>query len=829
MQLQQYFIGRTALVAVAPFAVVFLGATLIVSTVISREAIDRHAFLAEMLAAETRAHLDAAAGVIDTMAVHVERGVIDGSEDTEFFRRYGEGVIESNSVFSGLWLIDGESGMVLATVPPSIEAVGHDFSRAPVFVEARHDSVTWSNIGLNPFFRGVVISVSVAADDLVIAGWFEPRTLLGIVRSLEWGDGVFAFVCDAEGRPLIHPDPERVAQRNSLLDIEAVATARTGTPHVSTVEDGPGETVYAAHPVGTAGWIVGVAQSSRDLFRFIPWVLTAGFSSFFVAALLILLGATHASNKVHVQLNALTGGTEAIAAGRYDTALEPQRFTQLESLRASISAMRRAVRERERQLEEANILMRLVIDTAPVRIYWKDRSLHYLGGNRAFAEDAGLTNVDDLIGTTDLDMPWRDGTDRYRTHDLSVMESGESEIDFEERKEDADGNVIWFNSSKVPLRNADDEVVGILGIYQDVTLRRSIERQLRELNRDLERRVEERTAELQRTLRNLSEAQAHLVYSEKLSVLGRLSAGIAHELNTPLGAIVSSIGTLVDFFDSQFENIQECLEHLSPEGRKRFFALYTLASHKAGYIGSGVSRKARKALTRHLENIGTVNAESVAETLAELHLVDLPMTHPDLLKTQDIEESLALVNAMVVPYRMVGIIAEGAKRSTEVVGALRSYLRQEPAGETRPVDIEEDIDSVLTLLHNKIKSGVRVIRHYGGAWVEGVSSELSLVWINLITNGAQAMKYHGTLTIRTGTENGWVTVSVTDTGSGIPAEIRERIFEPFFTTRSHGVGMGIGLDICRRTVEKYKGSIKFESVSGKTTFTVQLPSLVQQE
>ncbi len=817
------------MVAVAPFAVVFLGATLIVADIISREAIDRHAFLAEMLAAETRAHFDAAAGVIETMAAHVTAGLIDRSDGEDFFRRYGEGVIASNPVFSGLWLIDGESGTVVSTVPASIDAIGHDFSRAPVFMNARRDGVTWSNIGLNPFFHGVVISVSIVVDDLVVAGWFEPSTLLGIVRSLEWGEGVFAFVCDSEGRPLIHPDPERVAQRDSFLAIEAVAVARSGMPHVSTVEDGPGETVYAAHPVGTAGWIVGVAQSSRDLFHFMPWLLTAGFSSFFVAALLILFGATHASNKVRIQLDALTVGTEAIAAGRYDTVLEAQRFSQLESLRASIAAMQRAVRERERQLEETNILMRLVIDTTPLRIYWKDRALRYLGGNRVFAEDAGLLNVDDIDGLTDFDMPWCEHADRYQHHDRSVMESGKPEIDFEERKDGVDGTTVWFNSSKVPLRNADGEIVGILGIYQDVTLRRSIEQQLRELNRDLERRVEERTAELQRTLHNLSEAQAQIVYSEKLSVLGRLSAGIAHELNTPLGAIVSSIGTLVEFFDSQFKNIQECLEHLLPDERRRFFALYNLAARKAGYIDSGVGRKARKALTRHLENIGTANAPAVADGLAELHLVDLPMEHPDLLQDEGIEESLALVNAIVVPYRMVSIIAEAAKRSTEVVGALRSYLRQEPAGETRPVNIEEDIDSVLTLLHNKFKRGVRVVRHYGGAWVEGVSSELSLVWINLITNGAQAMKYYGTLTIRTDTENGWVTVRVTDTGSGIPDEIRDKIFEPFFTTRSHGVGMGIGLDICRRTVEKYRGSIKFESVSGKTTFTVQLPSLVPQE
>jgi signal transduction histidine kinase len=139
-------------------------------------------------------------------------------------------------------------------------------------------------------------------------------------------------------------------------------------------------------------------------------------------------------------------------------------------------------------------------------------------------------------------------------------------------------------------------------------------------------------------------------------------------------------------------------------------------------------------------------------------------------------------------------------------------------------NIHEGLETVLTLYYNKIKHTVEVRRQYGRIPpVACYPDELNQVWTNLIHNALQAMEYRGTLTIRTEAQDQDVAVSITDSGSGIPEDVRQRIFEPFFTTKPQGEGSGLGLDIARKIVEKHQGDIQVESRPGETTFSVKLP------
>ena len=124
-------------------------------------------------------------------------------------------------------------------------------------------------------------------------------------------------------------------------------------------------------------------------------------------------------------------------------------------------------------------LLRSIINTAPVRVFWKDRGLRYLGCNELFARDAGFERPEQLLGKTDYDMGWRDQAERYRADDLAVMESGTAKLDFEEPSTTPDGRTIWLSTSKVPLRTADGQVYGVLGTYSDITQRKSVEEDLR--------------------------------------------------------------------------------------------------------------------------------------------------------------------------------------------------------------------------------------------------------------------------------------------------------------------------------------------------------------
>lgn len=138
-------------------------------------------------------------------------------------------------------------------------------------------------------------------------------------------------------------------------------------------------------------------------------------------------------------------------------------------------------KKNEQMLHDANEMLRLVLETAPVRIFWKDRQLRYLGCNAAFAHDAGKDSPDELVGMDDFAMGWREQAELYREDDSKVMDSGKSRLNFEEPQATPDGRTIWLRTSKIPLRNDRKEVIGILGMYEDITDRKAAESQIHQL------------------------------------------------------------------------------------------------------------------------------------------------------------------------------------------------------------------------------------------------------------------------------------------------------------------------------------------------------------
>lgn len=169
--------------------------------------------------------------------------------------------------------------------------------------------------------------------------------------------------------------------------------------------------------------------------------------------------------------------------------------------------VRRQVRE---TLRKSKDLLQSIVENAPVRIFWKDRELHFLGCNTLFAQDASLSSPDELIGKTDFDMVWKAQAELYRADDKEVMESGVPLLDFEEPSTTVDGQPIWLSTSKVPLRNADNQIIGILGIYQNITERKQAETLRRGVQQVLEMiAVGAPLADTLETLVRLIEGQAH--------------------------------------------------------------------------------------------------------------------------------------------------------------------------------------------------------------------------------------------------------------------------------------------------------------------------------
>lgn len=187
------------------------------------------------------------------------------------------------------------------------------------------------------------------------------------------------------------------------------------------------------------------------------------------------------------------------------------------------------VADRTDALSNANELLQNIINNLPHSVFWKDRGSVYLGGNRNFAQDAGLSQVSDLVGKTDFDLAWtKDEAIFFRQCDQQVMDEREPIINLEEPQQQGDGKQATLLTSKVPLTNPQGEVVGLLGMYVDITERK-----------ELEEKLLKRTEELEEKNRKIISSQQQLIHQEKSASLGRLLSGIAHEFRNPLNFIIN--------------------------------------------------------------------------------------------------------------------------------------------------------------------------------------------------------------------------------------------------------------------------------------------------
>ncbi len=417
---------------------------------------------------------------------------------------------------------------------------------------------------------------------------------------------------------------------------------------------------------------------------------------------------------------------------------------------------------------------------------------------------------------------------------LKKAAAGESQH-FEWHCRHKDGHFFWTEVSLKHGIIAGKEC--ILAIEHDITKRKEAEEEIRNLNASLERKVQERTEELQRAyddlvksnddleaaLRSLNDTQQQLVLSEKLAALGQLAAGIAHELNTPLGAIISSNRSMIDIIHNGLPALADLVAGLGKNDKLWFDSLLAESLDGAVQIDRSIDRKTRRDIRLQLQEAGAVDNRAFAETIADLGLHRYLREHPEPLKSERLGDILKGVSSLASLRRLGEIVAIAAEKASHVVGALRSYLRQDEPGDLSIVDLVKEIDIVLTLYQNKLKYGVDVKKRYEeGLFTLGNRNGLNQVWMNLLSNALHAMDYKGSLEIVAEKKEEWIVISVIDSGPGVAENIRERIFEPFFTTKKHGEGIGLGLDISRKIIDSLGGRIELVSSPGRTEFRVWL-------
>ena len=280
-----------------------------------------------------------------------------------------------------------------------------------------------------------------------------------------------------------------------------------------------------------------------------------------------------------------------------------------------------------------------------------------------------------------------------------------------------------------------------------------------------EAKLRKEKEEQEQLVKQLRDAHTQLLQSEKLASIGQLAAGVAHEINNPVGYINSNIGSLKQSLNDLFkllDNYEQAEDKLSDEETKKL--------------------------------IQTIKQE-----------IDL-----DFLK-EDLKD---LINES----------QEGVTRVKQIIQDLKGFAHMDEA-DWQWSDLHKGLNSTLNIVNNEIKYKAEVIKEYGEIpEVECIISQLNQVFMNLLVNAAHAIEERGTITIRTGQEGDNVWVSVKDTGQGMDAMTQQKIFDPFFTTKGIGKGTGLGLSLSYNIIQKHNGSIHVESEPGKgTTFCIQLP------
>jgi PAS domain S-box-containing protein len=432
---------------------------------------------------------------------------------------------------------------------------------------------------------------------------------------------------------------------------------------------------------------------------------------------------------------------------------------------------RRKLAQTQGSLRESEEMLRTVIDAAPTAIFGLDLDGRVQAVWNHAAETMLGWNASEIMGRPLPSV--QAGNQNEFSQFLQRIRQGFNLDGLEVTRHRRDGSPIDFCLYASPLHDAEGKISGNIAVLVDITARKQLENEVRQRNLDLETS----NSKLEAAYRDLQDAQAHLLQQEKMASIGQLAAGVAHEINNPMGFIISNLSTLEKYLARllEFQQLQE----------STLTRLVESQPAEADAVKTEIAQERKR-----------LKIDAVTADIGEL-----------------IEESL-----------------EGGERVKKIVQNLKGFARLDEE-EWKPADLNQGLESTLNMVWNEVKYKATVSREFGDIpKIMCNAGQLNQVFMNLLLNAAQAIEGQGEIRLKTRVEDDCILVEIADSGAGIPAANLSRIFEPFFTTKDVGKGTGLGLAIAYDIVKKHQGEIRVDSEPGKgTTFTLRLPLQPQVE
>ncbi len=485
----------------------------------------------------------------------------------------------------------------------------------------------------------------------------------------------------------------------------------------------------------------------------------------FLAVVLLVATARVLRNNLAV-LEDLTVCSQGLADGDFSTRVPEVTQPEFIPIFKAFNGMAATIQQLIQRIESEKQFLQTMINSIPDLIFIKDRDSFYLGCNDAFASKFAGRSKEEIISLSDFDLvPDRDLAELFRRQDRETMAAGATRTS-EDSVILADGSNVLVETIKIPFQDSAGEIAGLIGIARDITRRKEAEaalfehqQQLLAVNQTLEQRV------LDEVEKN-REKEHMLLQQDKLASIGQLAAGVAHEINNPMGFISSNLRTLAEYFDQMVQ--------------------FDLTLKELG-----------------MSDMSSATREIMAERRDFLEI------------DQILEDGVDLINESL----------QGAKRVSKIVHDLKNFSRVDVLLENEPVDLSSCMESALNICWNELKYQADIRKEYVPLpTVLCNSGQLNQVFLNLLVNAGQALAARGEIILSCRHDDSHVYASVADNGSGIPEGVLKRIFDPFFTTKEVGAGTGLGLSISYEIIKQHNGELLVESSVGiGTTFTVKLP------